>query len=476
MGHTENELGLIQYINNKLSYTKKWESNTCDNPYVQNILDKSSKRGTGNRGKPDLIYCNDEKKLLILLENKPKLKYHISHDELNPIKYAVDGIKHYLSYFCHNNLDKFSINLKNWKIIGIAFSGDIDSSEDYSYRLDTFYIQNNEILDAHINEFLNENDYYYLFKNNELEEITIKVAKSSKEINQKLRDIDTNNRSILISALMISLFPRNYDYFNYKDLKSDEIIQLLPHKISKVLSNEGVSKDKIDILTNKLLFLKDGELSGNNIIKEILDELNENIIPLFGQKSNYDIIGKFYSEFLRYAGITDVKKGIVLTPSHITSFFANLLEQLLELGPKDVIFDPCCGTGSFLIAGMNKIDNIIENSELRDKKEKEMQFRNEQLLGFEKNTTMYILAISNMLFRGDGKSKIYKIDFFSEQALEILNETKPTIGFINPPYAGKDNDKNPTKKEIQFLERMLDNVSKYGIRNVKRKSSISSSR
>lgn len=42
MGHTENELGLIQYINNKLSYTKKWESNTCDNPYVQNILDKSS--------------------------------------------------------------------------------------------------------------------------------------------------------------------------------------------------------------------------------------------------------------------------------------------------------------------------------------------------------------------------------------------------------------------------------------------------
>ena len=42
-------------------------------------------------------------------------------------------------------------------------------------------------------------------------------------------------------------------------------------------------------------------------------------------------------------------------------------------------------------------------------------------------------------------------------------KNKPTIGFINPPYGGRDNAKNPTKKEIQFLERMLDNCSRYGI-------------
>jgi len=42
-------------------------------------------------------------------------------------------------------------------------------------------------------------------------------------------------------------------------------------------------------------------------------------------------------------------------------------------------------------------------------------------------------------------------------------EIKPTIGFINPPYGGKDNRDNPTKKEIQFLTYLLDNVSRYGI-------------
>lgn len=122
-----------------------------------------------------------------------------------------------------------------------------------------------------------------------------------------------------------------------------------------------------------------------------------------------------------------------------------------------------CGTGSFLIAGMNKIYTIIDNSNLSNKQDLKNKLKETQLLGFEKNTTMYSLAISNMLFRGDGKSKIYNEDFFSDEADKILNDTEISVGFINPPYGGGDNTKNPTKKEIQFLEKMLDNVSRYGI-------------
>ena len=81
---------------------------------------------------------------------------------------------------------------------------------------------------------------------------------------------------------------------------------------------------------------------------------------------------------------------------------------------------------------------------------------------------MYSLAISNMLFRGDGKSQIFYCDFFGEETDKELkrlaeNGIAPTIGFVNPPYGGKDNKENPTKKEIQFLTRMLDHVSRYGV-------------
>lgn len=122
---------------------------------------------------------------------------------------------------------------------------------------------------------------------------------------------------------------------------------------------------------------------------------------------------------------------------------------------------------------MNKVVEIIQNSKMPNKEEKITEIKKYQLVGFEKNATMYSLAISNMLFRGDGKSHIAYCDFFSPEAEETLNALKrpdengrtivPTVGFINPPYGGKDNKDNPTKKEIQFLTRMLDYCSRYGI-------------
>jgi len=182
---------------------------------------------------------------------------------------------------------------------------------------------------------------------------------------------------------------------------------------------------------------------------------------LFDKKTSYDIIGKFYEEFLRYAGITNVKKGIVLTPNHITTLFT----ELIDIKTNDVIFDPACGTGAFLIAGMNKLISEIEKSNLPDKNQRIKNIKTKQLIGFEKSSTMYSLAISNMLFRGDGKSQIFNEDFFSTNASDVLDklQNKPTIGFVNPPYGGKDNETNPTKKEIQFLEKMLDSCSRYGI-------------
>ena len=117
---------------------------------------------------------------------------------------------------------------------------------------------------------------------------------------------------------------------------------------------------------------------------------------------------------------------------------------------------------------MNRLVREIENSSIANKNDRIKTLKENQLIGFEKSTSMYSLAISNMLFRGDGKSRIYNIDAFSINAKEVIAEMKqegivPSIGFINPPYGGRDNKTNPTKKEIQFLENLLDNVSRCGI-------------
>lgn len=458
MNEDEIVFSLRNYLEN-LKYSKKWETKkTLENKYVQSVLDHSSKRGTGERGEPDLLYVNNDKKLLILIECKYITSNHRSKDGISdPLKYAIDGIKHYLSFFLPVKLEKQNKNIFDWKIVGIAFSGNIE--EKYNKRIDTFFIKKDKIKSAELKELLEEEDYENLFENIDIEEITNNISMSSKKINNELRFLDSQKRPVLLSALMVSLFDRERNDFkeHYKNQDPSTIAANIPLVVERILKTEGVPVDKIHILLSELGYLKyDQDIQNQNFLKSILDELNDNVIPLFNRKSNYDIIGKFYEEFLKYAGVANVKKGIVLTPHHITTLFS----ELIHLKTNDIIFDPCCGTGSFLIAGMNKIHKLIDNSEIHNKKDLHNNLKSNQLIGFEKNTTMYSLAISNMLFRGDGKSNVHNVDFFSNEALTILEEKKPTIGFMNPPYGGEGKG---TKKEIQFLERMLDNTSRYGI-------------
>jgi hypothetical protein len=461
------DIDLFNFIKENRLYTNEWSVKKQDNQYIQEILDKTSKKDTGKNGYPDFIYVNESKKLLILVENKDHIKDHISKNEDKPADFAVDGIKHYLSFFTGQKLnsEKETVKkyLKNWKIVGVAFSGDIN--DEYNHRLDTYIIKDEEIQNINKNEILNEDDYLAFFENIDLEKISNDISKSSSEINRLLRNIDSQKRPVLLSALMICLYPKDNvgDFRNsYSTWSNQMIIRNIPTTVSDILESENIDKSKIEVLMNELTFIKtDIDLNSTNVLKNILKELEERVIPLFDKKTSYDIIGKFYEEFLRYAGITNVKKGIVLTPNHITTLFT----ELIDIKTNDVIFDPACGTGAFLIAGMNKLINEIEKSDLADKTTRIKNIKTKQLIGFESSSTMYSLAISNMLFRGDGKSQIFNEDFFSENTNKILSglSNKPTIGFINPPYGGKDNQTNPTKKEIQFLERMLDNCSRYGV-------------
>jgi type I restriction enzyme M protein len=449
------------FVKTHKTFSQEWYSKKGRNEYITECLSKASKKLTNERGEPDFIYYNENTKMLILLENKNSISFHEADDSnVNIPKYSVNGIKHYLSFFINFHDKNIQEYFKDWKVIGIALSGDIDHK--HNHRITTFVIKDKKIEDINKNEILDEESYIALFENYDIETITSVVSSSSKEINNLLRSIDSQKRPILLSALMICLYDKDGDFYkNFNTYKIVTIIDSIKNIVKRVLNDQGIENNKINIFINQLSFIdddKDLHCSNLNILNKVLVKLKDNVIPLFSTKTHYDIIGKFYADFLRYAGISDVKKGIVLTPYHITKLFT----EIIDLKINDIIFDPCCGTGAFLISGMNTILEQIESSSMNNKTNLKNKVKEEQLIGIEKNSTMYCLAISNMLFRGDGKSRIYHDDFFLCEE-EFFKDIKPTIGFINPPYGGKDNKENPTKKEIQFLQKLLDVCSRYVI-------------
>lgn len=435
---------------------------------ISSVLLTASKKQNGKSGYPDRVFVDVHEKLLVLVEEKPAIK---DHENLDIGKGAIAGIKWYLSCFFNSKLDpRLTGYFDDWKILGIAVSGDL--SQEYQHRFNCYTVdaETEKIVDLNqVTNFMTKDQFLALFNSLDEEAAVTKIAVSSKKINNLLRSIDSQKRPVLLSALMIALYkPKSYrnDFpDHYRKYTGEVIINNLWPTVENVLKSEGIPDEKLKALKTELAFLDtDQTLKTTDILKEILNELGDDVIPLFSARvatnSNYDIIGKFYEEFLKYAGVSNVKKGIVLTPRHVTTLFT----KLVPLKDDDRIVDLCSGTGAFLIAGMNALIAQINKSERMDKDEAIANVKTAQLLGFELNPTMYICAVSNMLFRGDGKSSIHNYDSIrDERAQEELDRFKPTIGFINPPYSGKENSTDPTPKEITFLMKLLDNCSRYGV-------------
>lgn len=132
--------------------------------------------------------------------------------------------------------------------------------------------------------------------------------------------------------------------------------------------------------------------------------------------SGIDVLGEFYEQFLKYANDAE-ELGIVFTPRHITEWAANLL----DIRRDDIIFDPACGTGGFLVAALDKVKSDTGS------------FKSGNFYGIDNDPGIATLAIVNMIFRGDGSSKIMEGD-----SLNTDLPIKPDKVLMNPPFARED--------------------------------------
>ena len=154
--------------------------------------------------------------------------------------------------------------------------------------------------------------------------------------------------------------------------------------------------------------------------------------------SGMDVLGQFYEQFLKYAN--DAKElGIVFTPRHITEWAA----QILDIKYDDIVFDPACGTGGFLVAALDKVK--------RDKAN-EKNFKAGNYHGIESDPVIATLAIVNMIFRGDGSSNILEGDSLT-QNIDIRVDKV----LMNPPFA------HETEFEWKFVDVALGLMKENGL-------------
>ncbi|UZE93887.1 MAG: N-6 DNA methylase [Candidatus Pacearchaeota archaeon] len=438
---------------NKNEYEKETEQSVIieeqksDNPRIDKLLKTASKKGSG-MGYPEFIISFPNKDLIIVVECKGDIKYHKSKNLDKYDTYAVDGVLLYSSYLS-----------KEFDVISIGASGQTKKE----LVIDTYLQIRREknARDLKIQKIYEFVDYFGILKKDDIKEkVDFKrLIEYSQLLNQKLRDdfeFEENLRPLIVSGILLALEDEGFCLSYLKKEKPLEIADLIITTIKERLERDNIKGVKQNTIvqtygfmrTNtKIINAKNKDGTPNTLLKDLIKEVEYNIKPFSQNYRFHDILGLFYNEFLRYAN-SDGGLGIVLTPKHITELFSDLA----EVNKDSIIIDNCCGTGGFLISAMRRMEE-----EAKGDKTKIKHIHKKQLIGIENNPKMFVLACSNMMLRGDGKSNIHQQDCFEINEEEI-KKFKPTIAFLNPPYS-----KGNGHKELTFIENALSFLEPNGI-------------
>ena len=420
---------------------------------IRKALAKASKSGKGGAGYPEFIVTTRAAPdIVIVVECKAAVSKHESKRRDKPADYAVDGVLHYAR----------SLSPK-YTVIAIAASGDEAGS-----RWSSFLIPQGESdfrplvapTGAKIDGLVPIED---MIRAASFDPVVHKkrerdLIQFSAEMHVFMRDeaeLEEKEKPLVVAGSLIALgnkvFAQTYQLHSAQELPG-YWMQAIKEEISKA----ELPVSKIDNMTQPFTNIevhpelrKPTKGYPQGLLAEIVALLAERVLPFLTLYQEFDVVGQFYGEFLKYTGGDGKGLGIVLTPKHITELFA----LIANVSKDDIVVDPCAGTGGFLISAMAQMARTATTKSQLD------SIKRKRLIGVEQQATMYALAASNMILRGDGKANLYQGSCFDPGIAKAVTDHKPNIGFVNPPYAKSKADLH----ELRFVEHMLDLLQKKGL-------------
>jgi hypothetical protein len=436
---------IIRDFLDQLGYYKKGFTvfeQRCDNPKINKLLQGASKKGTG-QGYPEfVIQAEKYSDLIIVVECKADATKHESKNRNKYSDYSVDGVLLYSSFLS-----------KEYDVISIAVSGESRSHLMISQFLqlkganDAFPFVKSAILayDDYFNAYINDDKKFKQDYDN--------LLSYTKELNDILhiKKIKESQRSLLISGILIALQDVAFQNSYTKHTKAKDLAEAILFTIKTQLKNSNIPPDKTHKLELAYSFISTNTTLTTNkeFFENLISDIDGRVNSFIKTHKFFDTLGQFYIEFLRYAN-NDKGLGIVLTPPHITELFTDLA----QLDCDDVLIDNCSGTCGFLISGMKRMISLANGRQsIIDR------IKSQQIVGIEFQDDIYTLAVSNMIIHNDGKSNIILGDCFDRSSInDIRNRFKPSVGFLNPPYAIKKDD----IEEFAFIWNNLEMLKKGG--------------
>ena len=434
---------------------------------INEALSSASKRGTGKAGYPEYVSVIND--FVLVVEDKADTSKHCKYlesgifdmDTKAVSDYAVNGAYFYAKHIAQKS------NFK--KVFAIGVSGDskhhmitpvyVDDREGYMELepIESFAMFNKDRIQEYYTRMVLKED-------TPEEKTTARILQDAAELHEYLRtygSLKDQDKPLVVSGILLALDEIKNGSFSLESLTGDEmdgatdgdkIYEAIKRRLKRSNVGPDAKRDKLMsefaiIRTSARLNTVDDTL-GKTPLKYYAEFLKGKVFDYIkGRSSAEDFIGRFYAEFMSYSGGDGQTLGIVLTPAHICELFCDLL----DVQPTDIVLDPCCGTGGFLVAAMHHMVSAAGSE--TEKKE----IRKKHLHGYELQSNMFAIACTNMILREDGNSNIWCQDFLKQNAAQVQLKGA-TVGMMNPPYS-QGTSKDPSQYELSFVEHLLDSLT-----------------
>lgn len=530
---------IIDYPSNQnikvdgITWFKEDSYKGTDHDWLSDIFEKASKKqNMENKGTPDFMVVKDNSNVIVVIECKAKTSEHSKYSNLDDYKingfgssddtskYAIDGALWYAS-FLSDRYDVVAIGVSGQNLTESKLTSFVWPKNGDVFDIEILADGTLEDSMQSINEYEKDIDIV-------LERFAATEAEVKKELRRytlscanflRANGIEDNSKAGFVSAIILGL--TNHESKLYKDTKS--AIHAKRATKSKRMISDPIGKNSVKMLKSALygdgnefeddyikgiwdidnipkgkrtalkkfyntLLAKDelyrapkGEnrdfIDGDTVLSRCIYSLYENVIEVLEHYTGIDVMGEFYTTFLRFTKGNAKEKGIVLTPKHITELFCDIAEYYSDekMTEKTKVIDICCGTGAFLISALAKIKENIYAEKISDSKklEKYSAAQGNSLIGVERDPSMYALAYANMRFHGDGKSNLFNcssllIDsyapvddsgktYLNDNVKIPLHEALASFGdidiaMINPPYS-LDKKENASSQNYDIILR-----------------------
>lgn len=435
---------------------------------------------------PILIEYKGYKNKLIKVDSNGQVENRKNKNEPhfpNINSFAVNGAVHYANAILHHT--SYS------EIIAIGITGHKNESGMIEHEIGVYFVSKSNLgagqkvgeytdlsflSSANFNGFIDKVKTLHLsqseidkLKEQREKEIDASLVKLNNDIYQNEKGLGENDRVYIVAASIIATIgiPGKVSPLEKSDLKSSTENgntdgEIIIRKIKAFLEEKKLPKEKKELIvrtlqntltTDNINKVKDGESQLKRVFTKIVDDLG--IYYKIGLTT--DFTGKLFNEMYGWLGFTQDKlNDVVLTPSYV----ANLLVKLARVNKDSYVWDFATGSAGLLVAAMNEMlsdakNNIASPDELT---QKEIKIKAEQLLGLELLSSVYMLAILNMILMGDGSSNILNkdalTDFNGKYGFGKTDQNFPADAFIlNPPYSASGNGMNFVEKALGMMNK-----------------------